>query len=93
MQVLEETGFNVSKLINKDEYIEMTFGPQRVRLYIVGGVKDDTMFAPQTKKEISVSHLKCKRVYMLKNTSLFTKLLQRDGLKKNDLNCQLNLSL
>ncbi|KAI3761765.1 hypothetical protein L1987_52187 [Smallanthus sonchifolius] len=52
-EVLEETGFNVSKLINKDEYIEMTFGPQRVRLYIVGGVKDDTTFAPQTKKEIS----------------------------------------
>ncbi|KAI7740730.1 hypothetical protein M8C21_026824, partial [Ambrosia artemisiifolia] len=52
-EVLEETGFNVSKLINKDEYIEMTFGPQRVRLYIVGGVKDDTAFAPQTKKEIS----------------------------------------
>lgn len=52
-EVLEETGFNVSKLINKDEYIEMIFGPQRVRLYIVGGVKDDTAFAPQTKKEIS----------------------------------------
>ncbi|XP_076900563.1 mRNA-decapping enzyme subunit 2-like [Bidens hawaiensis] len=52
-EVLEETGFNVSKLINKEEYIEMTFGPQRVRLYIVGGVKDDTAFAPQTKKEIS----------------------------------------
>ncbi|KVI06886.1 mRNA-decapping enzyme subunit 2-like [Cynara cardunculus var. scolymus] len=52
-EVLEETGFNVSKLINKDEYIEIIFGPQRVRLYIVGGVKDDTTFAPQTKKEIS----------------------------------------
>ncbi|KVI09704.1 mRNA-decapping enzyme subunit 2-like isoform X1 [Cynara cardunculus var. scolymus] len=52
-EVLEETGFDVSKLINKDEYIEMIFGPQRVRLYIVGGVKDDTEFAPRTKKEIS----------------------------------------
>lgn len=54
MQVLEETGFDFSKLLNKDEYIEMIFGQQRVRLYIVTGVKDDTAFAPLTKKEISV---------------------------------------
>ena len=54
LQVLEETGFDVSKLINQDEFIELTFGPQRVRLYIVGGVKEDTAFACQTKKEISV---------------------------------------
>ncbi|KAL0382664.1 UNVERIFIED_CONTAM: decapping enzyme subunit [Sesamum calycinum] len=52
-EVLEETGFDVSKLLNKDEYIEMIFGQQRVRLYIVAGVKDDTTFAPLTKKEIS----------------------------------------
>ncbi|GKC39708.1 mRNA-decapping enzyme subunit 2 [Tanacetum coccineum] len=38
-EVLEETGFNILQLINKDEYIEMIFGPQRVRLYIVGGGK------------------------------------------------------
>lgn len=52
-EVLEETGFDVSKFLNKDEYIEMIFGQQRVRLYIVAGVKDDTAFAPLTKKEIS----------------------------------------
>ncbi|XAR72114.1 5'-(N(7)-methylguanosine 5'-triphospho)-(mRNA) hydrolase [Bertholletia excelsa] len=52
-EVLEETGFDVSPLLNKDEYIEMVFGQQRVRLYIVAGVKDDTAFAPLTKKEIS----------------------------------------
>ncbi|XP_073130691.1 mRNA-decapping enzyme subunit 2 [Henckelia pumila] len=52
-EVLEETGFDVSKLLNKDEYIEMIFGQQRVRLYLVPGVKDDTSFAPLTKKEIS----------------------------------------
>ncbi|KAK4436006.1 decapping enzyme subunit [Sesamum alatum] len=52
-EVLEETGFDVSKLLNKDDYIEMIFGQQRVRLYIVAGVKDDTAFAPLTKKEIS----------------------------------------
>ncbi|CAK9169602.1 unnamed protein product [Ilex paraguariensis] len=52
-EVLEETGFDFSKLLNKEEYIEMIFGQQRVRLYIVAGVKDDTAFAPLTKKEIS----------------------------------------
>lgn len=52
-EVLEETGFDFSKLLNKDEYIEKIFGQQRVRLYIVAGVKDDTAFAPLTKKEIS----------------------------------------
>lgn len=52
-EVLEETGFDVSKLLNKEEFIEMLFGQQRVRLYIIAGVKDDTAFAPLTKKEIS----------------------------------------
>lgn len=52
-EVLEETGFDVATLLDKDEYIEKTFGQQRVRLYIIAGVKDDTAFAPLTKKEIS----------------------------------------
>ncbi|KAI3936512.1 hypothetical protein MKW92_053025 [Papaver armeniacum] len=52
-EVLEETGFDISKLLKIDEYIEVTIGEQRVRLYIIAGVKDDTVFAPQTKKEIS----------------------------------------
>lgn len=52
-EVLEETGFDVSSLLNKEEYIEMIFGQQRVRLYICAGVKDNTAFAPLTKKEIS----------------------------------------
>ncbi|WZZ38270.1 hypothetical protein YC2023_034529 [Brassica napus] len=52
-EVLEETGFDISKLLKKEEYIEFTFRQQRLRLYIVAGVADDTAFAPQTKKEIS----------------------------------------
>ncbi|PON50931.1 Dihydroneopterin triphosphate diphosphatase [Trema orientale] len=52
-EVHEETGFDVTALLNKDEYIELIFGQQRVRLYIIAGVKDDTAFAPLTKKEIS----------------------------------------
>ncbi|CAN7141172.1 unnamed protein product [Brassica rapa subsp. narinosa] len=52
-EVLEETGFDVSKLLKKEEYIEFTFRQQRVRLYVVAGVADDTSFAPLTKKGIS----------------------------------------
>ncbi|XP_058101758.1 mRNA-decapping enzyme subunit 2-like isoform X2 [Magnolia sinica] len=52
-EVLEETGYDVSKLLKMDEYIEVTIGQQRVRLYIIAGVKEDTVFAPLTKKEIS----------------------------------------
>ncbi|WCJ19325.1 decapping 2 [Euphorbia peplus] len=52
-EVLEETGFDVSDFLNKDEYIEEMFGQQRVKLYIIAGVKDNTAFAPLTKKEIS----------------------------------------
>ncbi|XP_051116601.1 mRNA-decapping enzyme subunit 2 [Andrographis paniculata] len=52
-EVLEETGFDVSNLLNTDDFIENIFGQQRVRLYIVAAVKDDTHFAPLTKKEIS----------------------------------------
>ncbi|KAI0530549.1 hypothetical protein KFK09_000093 [Dendrobium nobile] len=52
-EVLEETGFNISKLLNMNDYIEVVIREQRVRLYIIAGVKEDTAFAPQTKKEIS----------------------------------------
>ncbi|KAL1188922.1 mRNA-decapping enzyme subunit 2 [Cardamine amara subsp. amara] len=52
-EVLEETGFDVSKLLKKEDHIEFVFRQQRVRLYIVAGVTEDTAFAPLTKKEIS----------------------------------------
>ncbi|KAK1290560.1 mRNA-decapping enzyme subunit 2 [Acorus calamus] len=52
-EVLEETGCNIAKLLKMDDYIEVVIGQQRVRLYIITGVKEDTVFAPQTKKEIS----------------------------------------
>nr|DAD27999.1 TPA_asm: hypothetical protein HUJ06_029467 [Nelumbo nucifera] len=52
-EVLEETGFDISKLLKMEDYLEVTIGQQRVRLYIIPGVKEDTVFAPMTKKEIS----------------------------------------
>ncbi|GBG63620.1 hypothetical protein CBR_g38931 [Chara braunii] len=52
-EVEEETGFDISGLLKPEEYLEVSFGQQRTRLYIVPGVDEKTSFAPQTKKEIS----------------------------------------
>ncbi|XP_015596669.1 m7GpppN-mRNA hydrolase isoform X4 [Cephus cinctus] len=51
-EVLEETGFDISNLIDKNEYIESTINDQLVRLYIISGVQKDTKFQPKTRKEI-----------------------------------------
>ncbi|XP_011872031.1 PREDICTED: m7GpppN-mRNA hydrolase isoform X1 [Vollenhovia emeryi] len=51
-EVLEETGFDISSLIDKNEYIESPINDQTVRLYIISGVQMDTKFQPKTRKEI-----------------------------------------
>ncbi|KAK9453192.1 Dcp2, box A domain-containing protein [Dipodascopsis uninucleata] len=51
-EVIEETGYDVSPLLVKDQFIEMTMREQQVRLYIIHGVPLDTVFEPQTRKEI-----------------------------------------
>jgi hypothetical protein len=51
-QVLEETGFDISKMIDKNEYIESTINDQLVRLYIISGIPHDTKFQPRTRNEI-----------------------------------------
>ncbi|XP_076625054.1 decapping mRNA 2 isoform X2 [Colletes latitarsis] len=51
-EVLEETGFDISNLINENEYIESVINEQLVRLYIICGVQKDTKFQPKTRKEI-----------------------------------------
>lgn len=51
-EVLEETGFDISNLIDKNEYIESIINDQLVRLYIISGVQKDTKFQPKTRKEI-----------------------------------------
>lgn len=51
---MEETGFDVTPFLVEDDFLEVMFGQQRVRLYIIAGVKTDIPFAPLTKKEISV---------------------------------------
>lgn len=51
-EVLEETGFDISKLIDKNEFIESVINDQVVRLYIISGIHKDTKFEPRTRKEI-----------------------------------------
>ncbi|KAK9462374.1 Dcp2, box A domain-containing protein [Lipomyces oligophaga] len=51
-EVIEETGYDVSPLLKKDQYVEATIREQQARLYIIVGVPMDTVFHPQTRKEI-----------------------------------------
>ncbi|CAG8807232.1 9060_t:CDS:2, partial [Racocetra persica] len=52
-EVLEETGYDITPLIREQDYVELTIREQRIRLYIVVGVPEDTEFCPKTRKEIS----------------------------------------
>ncbi|CAI2167837.1 9478_t:CDS:2 [Funneliformis geosporum] len=51
-EVLEETGYDISPLIKEQDYVELTIREQRIRLYIVVGVPEETEFCPKTRKEI-----------------------------------------
>jgi len=61
---LEETGYDISPLIKEQDYVELTIREQRIRLYIVVGVPEDTEFCPKTRKEISVCYLFILYIYM-----------------------------
>lgn len=52
-EVWEETGFDVSGLLKVEDNLEVIIGEQRIRLFIIGGIDEETTFAPQTKNEIS----------------------------------------
>ncbi|KAK3631386.1 mRNA-decapping enzyme subunit 2 [Elasticomyces elasticus] len=58
-EVYEETGYDVKEagLFPDDEgdakYIDVTMREQHMRLFVFRGVKEDTYFEPQTRKEIS----------------------------------------
>jgi hypothetical protein len=51
---LEETGFDITPYLEPENYIEITLKEQRIRLYIICGVSEDSEFIPRTRKEISV---------------------------------------
>ncbi|KAG0219083.1 mRNA-decapping enzyme subunit 2 [Mortierella sp. NVP41] len=52
-EVWEETGFDVAERIRDEDYVEQTIKDQRIRLYIIKSVPENTVFEPQTRKEIS----------------------------------------
>lgn len=53
-QVLEETGYDLTKQINPNDCIEMVIKDQRVALFVVPNVPEDFPFQTRTRKEISV---------------------------------------
>jgi len=63
MQVLEETGCDVSTFLYLDDYIEVSIGQQRVRLYIITGVKRDTVFAQEGNQCMHSSESSSHRFY------------------------------
>uniref|UniRef100_A0A3B3C6W4 m7GpppN-mRNA hydrolase n=1 Tax=Oryzias melastigma TaxID=30732 RepID=A0A3B3C6W4_ORYME len=75
-EVMEETGFDIKKLICKDIFIEQKITDQLVRLYIIPGVSKDTKFNPKTRKEIrniewfSIEKLPCHRNDMTPKSKL-----------------------
>ncbi|WFD42057.1 5'-(N(7)-methylguanosine 5'-triphospho)-[mRNA] hydrolase [Malassezia psittaci] len=54
-EVYEETGIDASKLLPPDsrDYFDLTMREQKVRLYIVPGLSEDTPMETQTRREIS----------------------------------------
>lgn len=53
-EVFEETGFDCEGLAKEEDYVEIVMRDQNLRLYIIPGVSEDTVFECQTRKEISV---------------------------------------
>lgn len=51
-EVLEETGFDISKQLNDDHYLEISINDQTIRLYIITNVSKTTKFEPRTRREI-----------------------------------------
>lgn len=51
-EVLEETGFDISKIIDRELYLQALINDQTVCLFLIPGVPTSTHFAPKTKNEI-----------------------------------------
>ncbi|GMH40364.1 hypothetical protein BSKO_08268 [Bryopsis sp. KO-2023] len=51
-EVFEETGYDINGRTNSKDFIEVHAGPQRIKLYIVTDVPEDTCFEPLAQKEI-----------------------------------------
>ena len=54
-EVYEETGFDIRRLIQKEDFLEAIINDSNARMYIIPGVPDNTEFKPKTRNEIRVS--------------------------------------
>lgn len=82
-QTLEETGFDVTPLLDRRDFIKNTLKEQQLTLYIVPDVPEDTVFETKTRKEISVS---LTVEYGLADTDTFRPIRKLNGL--NLANCR-----
>ncbi|ODQ59130.1 hypothetical protein WICANDRAFT_23571, partial [Wickerhamomyces anomalus NRRL Y-366-8] len=51
-EVKEETGFDITSYINKDDYIERTIRAKNYKIYLVKNIPEDAEFKPIVKNEI-----------------------------------------
>jgi mRNA-decapping enzyme subunit 2 len=52
--VEEETGFDLTGMINPKDIVKTQINAQMVTMFIVGGIDEETVFITQTRKEIGV---------------------------------------
>lgn len=51
----EETGFDLTGLINPKDKVQTQISAQTVTMFLVKGIDEKTVFETQTRKEIGVS--------------------------------------
>lgn len=51
-EVLEETGYDISKKLVENEYLQININDQTIRLYIITDVSKAIKFEPKTRREI-----------------------------------------
>ncbi|KAJ2720588.1 mRNA-decapping enzyme subunit 2 [Coemansia sp. Benny D115] len=52
-EVIEETGFDILPYLVEKQRIELTQADQKISLYIIAGIPEETSFVPTVRKEIS----------------------------------------
>lgn len=66
-------------------YIEVVIKEQKIRLYFIEGVKEDTVFETRTRKEISVSLPSLTRIASINATAYYSYEQKIDWFKLSDL--------
>ncbi len=53
-EVNEETSLDIRPLVKEEDSLEMMIREQKIKMYIIAGIKEDAKLIPKTRKEISV---------------------------------------